>query len=118
MLNLKDIKKNITLIKKARKVMDQRIHETAVSIMAHASEHGDYSQMNELFLVLPNSARLEGFKVWVCDHSPLHFDAKVGLFIKARNNKTEYHVEKADATPFWKYTVETVKALNVDNLLD
>ena len=118
MLDIKTIEKNINLISKAGKVMDERIHITGVSILYHAHKHGDFSSINKLFQALPYSSRLEAFKVWVVEHTPLHFEDKTGLFVKSRHNKTEYRVEAANKTPFWKFTVEKTIVPNWDNVLN
>ena len=118
MLNLKEIKANIRLIKDAGDKMDIRIHETGVSVLSHAKEHGDWSEMQRLYDALPRSARRQAFVTWVKDNSPLHFDDKLGKFLKSKGNKAEYNVDGANAVPFWDYTKEIVQTLNVDKLLD
>jgi hypothetical protein len=118
MLNLKQIKHNITLINRAGQVMDERIHLTGVSILSHAKEHGDWSQMQRLYEALPKSSRRKAFEKWVCAFSPLKFDDKLGKFMKPKKTKVEYDVEGADATPFWDYTKEVAQSLDLDKLLN
>lgn len=116
MLNLKNITKNISLIKSAGIKLDARIHETGVSIMNHARQYHDWSKMQDLYDALPKSGRREAFVKWVSDFTPLHF--KDGLFLKPKKSSREYDVDGANATPFWEYTKEVAMVLNVDSLLD
>jgi hypothetical protein len=117
MLNLKEIKHTIGLIKTAGNVMDERIHSTGVSIINHANECGDWTQVNALYQALPKSARRVGFVEWVVAFTPLKFDDKAKVFLRAKSSKKAYDVEGAEATPFWDFTVEHTSALNVDTLL-
>ena len=117
MLNIKQINQNITNIRKAGVLMDQRIHETGVSIIAHAAQHGDFTSMQRLYEALPRSVRKQSFVKWVVDHTPLNFDEKLAKFLKTKSKTRTYDVEKANATPFWDYTVEVAKTLDVDKLL-
>ena len=118
MLNLKEVNKNITLIKTAGLKMDQRIHETVVSIMHHAEKHGDWTAMQRLYDAFPRSGRRKAFEVYVVDHTPLKFDDKLNKFIKPKSSKKPWMIQEANDTPFWDYTKEQVKALDVDKLLD
>lgn len=118
MLNLKQIKHNIRLIKGAGEKLDTRVHETGVSILEHAREHGRWTDIQSLYEALPKSGRRKAFVKWVVDHSPLIFDDKLGKFAKSKASKREYDVDGANATPFWDYTKEVVQTLNVDNLLN
>ncbi len=117
MLNLKMINKNIRLIKNAGVKLDERIHETGVSIMHHASEHGDFTAMQRLFNALPQSARRKAFVKWVVDHTPLNFEEKTGIFVKPRKTSKVYNVKGANDQPFWVYTNEVKPALDLDKLL-
>jgi len=115
-MELKTIKANIKWIANTGEKYDTKLHDTGVGILKHASEHGDFSEMNNLFNAMGKSSRKEAFKKWVCDHSPLKFDDKVGVFTKSKRNKTDYQYEAADAVPFWNYTVERVQTLDVDKM--
>ena len=117
MLNLKTINKNIRLIKNAGVKLDERIHETGVSIMHHANEHGDFTAMQRLYDALPQSARRKAFVKWVVDHTPLNFEEKTQYFIKSRKTTKVYNVESANNQPFWIYTNEVKPALDLDKLL-
>jgi hypothetical protein len=118
MLDLKTINKNIRLIKDAGELLDTRIHETGVSIMQHAADHGDWSAMQRLYSALPKSGRRKAFVQWVIDFTPLKFDDKLGIFLKAKSSKREYDVQGANETPFWEYTKELVQTVNVDKMLE
>ena len=118
MLTLKEINKKILSIGKSGKTLDDNIHLVGVSILNHASEHGDFSAMNRLISAMPKSARTQALIKWVVDHSPLYHDVKTNLFIKSKNNKTEYNVEQANDIPFWEYTIEKVVVPNYDNILN
>lgn len=117
MLNLKQIKHNIRLIKNAADLMDERIHETGVSILAHANEHGDWTATQSLYEALPKSARREAFVKWITDHSPLKFDKELKRFIKPKKSKRGYDVDGANAQPFWDYTKEVAPKLDLNKLL-
>ena len=114
MLTLKEINKKILSIGKSGKTLDDNIHLVGVSILNHASEHGDFSAMNRLVSAMPKSARTQALIKWVVDHSPLYHDVKTNLFIKSKNNKTEYNVEQANDIPFWEYD----NILNFQNILN
>ena len=118
MLNLKGINTNIKNIKNAGIKLDQRIHETGVSIMQHAADHGDWTPMQRLFDALPKAGRKKAFVTWVVSFTPLKFDDKLGTFVKSKKSKREYDVAGANATPFWDYTKEVAQTLDVDKLLD
>jgi len=117
MLNLKQIKTTIKLIRNAGVKLDQRINDAGVSIMNHANEHGDWSQMNALYEALPKSARRKAFVKWVSDHGPLKFDDKKGTFVRPVKVKVKtFDVEGANATAFWDYTKEVANTLDLDKL--
>lgn len=117
MLNLKTINKNIRLIKNAGVKLDERIHVTGVSIMHHASEHGDFTAMQRLYDALAQSARRKAFVKWVVDHTPLNFEEKTQYFVKSRKTTKVYNVKSANDQPFWIYTNEVKPALDLDKLL-
>lgn len=118
MLTLKQIKSTINLIRKAGETMDERIHSVGVSIAHHAEQHGDWTEFQRLYDVMPKSSRRKALVTWIIDHTPLKFDDKAGLFVKAKTNKKPYDFEAMNQTPFWEYTKEVVQSLDVDKLLD
>ena len=117
MLNIKEINKNITLIKTAGKKLDDRVQNTLVSIFNHAEIHGDWTAIQRLYDVLPKVSRRKAFVRYTIDHSPLNFDDKLSLFAKSKNKARSWEVEKASKVAFWDYTVEIVKAVDVDKML-
>lgn len=118
MLDLKGINKNIRLIQDAGIKLDARIHETGVSILNHAADHGDWTPIQRLYDALPKSARRGAFVKWVKDFSPLNFDDKTQKWAKSgKNTSRVYDVDGANKNPFWDYTKEIVGTLDVDKLL-
>lgn len=116
MLDLKTITHNINLIRTAGIKLDQRVHDTATSIMSHAANCGDFGKMNTLYEALPKSARRLAFVAWVVAHTPLKFDDKVGMFMKVKKSTKEYDVDGAVATPFWEFSTEMVRVVDVDKI--
>lgn len=105
--------------------VDEAIHETGLSAMAHAEQHGDARRMLDLFQIMGNTTRVQGFLVWVNMFSPIRITqgkekTTVKLLKKDDKNYVPFDVETAAVRPFW--TLEEAKervpqALSMDGFI-
>lgn len=90
-LTIKQANKTIKLISEAGRKLDQRIHDVAVSGLAHFLQHGDTTLISELCHAMPRSARGNALKFWMTKHSRngIKWNAKAhngkGGWTKAKN---------------------------------
>lgn len=107
MADKRDIQKRITSIRNRGAKMDRDIHETAVLCLTHASEHGDITLLSKLAEAMPKSTRRKALIAWAVAHAPITFSEKQEQFkLKKKRNESDWHIEEADAVPFWDYTKE------------
>lgn len=104
--------KNIARIKKAGKAIQELIHTTAVSTLAHIRDHGDYTLAVQLLDALPNGQRVKALAHWYNHFSDgaakFSFDPKAGWSCKlAKHRKAEqFDVDGAYAVSFADLTTE------------
>lgn len=101
------IRADIDTIKTNGAVLDDLIHETAVSCLAHAEAHGDVTLCSRLVQAMPRSSRSKALVHWFTQFGPLHFSKKEQGFVLAKGkNVKKYDVAGAMETPFYDFTSE------------
>lgn len=95
------------------KVLQGRIHDTAVSTLNHAAEHGDTTLACRLLDALPNGQRVKSLAFWFTHFSgkqmSFSVDKSTGKYackLKGGWTKTAFDVPAAAATTFADLTVE------------
>jgi len=105
LLSRDQIVRNCMTIRKAGKKMDELIHQTGVSVIAHAEKHGDTTLIDRLFSVMPKSSRAKALKTWIEDFGPVSWDEDLDRFKLDKEKKAR--VNEAAKIPFWEYTQES-----------
>ena len=102
------------------------VHNTAIAMATHASEHGDMTLFVDLYNALHTSNRRKAFAVWLYDFTPIRLKVKddIALAKGSRILKpeekgyTEWNLEGLNAVKYWDYTTEKdPKAFDADSLL-
>lgn len=114
-MTIKQAMSTIKLISKAGATLDARIHDVAVSGLAHYGEHGDLTTLTELCHAMPKSGRGNALKLWCTKHvgkATIKWNAKAyngkGGFVKA-NTLSAVDIDlcitsgiaKAESEPFY-----------------
>ena len=104
----------ISMIGKTAKTLQADIHQTAVSVLAHTKEHGDYRGVLSLLAALPNGQRVQALGVWFGHFSngALKCEKKAGQWVVVFDSKLvdKIDVELAGETDFGTLTKETKPA--------
>jgi len=100
-LTLKKCKETTTLISKAGVKLDQRIHDVAVSGIAHWLQCGDNTILTELVKAMPKSGRGNALKFFISKHTKgmLKWDSK------ANNGTGGYKGKKLDVNSWEKIAI-------------
>jgi len=115
-MTIKQAMSTIKLISKAGATLDARIHEVAVSGLAHYGEHGDLTTLTELCHAMPKSGRGNALKLWCTKHvgkAQIKWNAKAysgkGGFVKANTLSAvdidlciTSGIKEAEAEPFYE----------------
>lgn len=111
MADKRDILKRINSIRTRGKKMDRDIHETAVLCLVHAREYDDITLLSKLTAAMPKSTRRKALIAWANAHAPVNFQTKTEQFkLKKKRSQSDWHVDEADAVPFWEFTKEKAPA--------
>lgn len=120
-----EAEKSIASIKTRGNKLQADIHQTAVSVLSHAAEHGDVTLINRLMLALPASARRNALASWFIKHGKLAANmdkasrADVPL-VYDRDSTNGWQVEAAIALPYWemKAAESGSRELDISKALD
>lgn len=98
------ITKSIKSVETRGKALDNLIHLTACSILAHVHEHREVSLANKLLNALPKSGRKNALIAWFEAYGEMLFDGKDKEMKFCKDTTTEQ--DKAELDPFWKFVPE------------
>lgn len=99
-----EIMKSIKSIATRGKALDESIHLTACSILAHVHQHREVSLMNKLITAMPKSARKNAIIDWCTTFGEMAWDGKQKAVVFVKDSTT--YQDKAEACPFWSFKPE------------
>lgn len=114
-MDIKTINRKIGEISKSGKALTNKIVEVEIAAMHHLEQHKDSGALSRLVLAVPASMRREALKVHIMDHVPVTWNEEKQVF-KSKKKGT-FNIAGAEAVPFYDYTKEEAKKLNLDKLL-
>lgn len=114
-MDIKTINRKIGEISKSGKALTNKIVEVEIAAMRHLEQHKDSGALSRLVLAVPASMRREALKVHIMDHVPVTWNEEKQVF-KSKKKGT-FNIAGAEAVPFYDYTKEEAKKLNLDKLL-
>lgn len=109
-MSLKKIDSNIKLIIVNAAKLNERIHDTAVMIAAHANEHGDCTRALTLVKAMPASMRRTMLVLWFETFTPIRIKLtadKVGMLKADAKTFTPFDLDGGKAKPFYELAEET-----------
>lgn len=88
-----------------------KIHEVAVSALAHAEEHGDVTLIAKLVYGLPKGTRANLVSKWARAFAPIKFsDRDMNAKMDKSATAIAFDVDGSEATPFWEMKSEVKPA--------
>ena len=113
-LNMKQAQRDVKLISAAGKKLDERIHNVAVSGVAHCLMYGDTTLISDLCRAMPKSGRGNALKQWFTKYLPVEWKAKAhggkgGFSLKSNHGLRDMH---------WALKIATTITANGDKFYD
>ena len=115
-MDIKTINRKIGEISRSGKALQNKIVEVELAAMLHLEQHKDSGALSRLVLAVPASMRREALKIHIMDHVPVTWNEENQVF-KSKKKGT-FNIAGAEAVPFYEYTKESAKKINLDKLLN
>lgn len=106
MTSLKDIKSATDMIKTSGKELQELVHRTACSVLAHTHKHRNINVLTDFLDAVPDMVRKNALQQWFETFGSVEFTAaKEGDKPSWRMRPTGHKVRLGDAMvkPFWKF---------------
>lgn len=114
------IDKNLTLIASKGKALKKLAQETAVALLAHYAEHGDYTRFSKFADVVASSMSKSlrtAFIEWAVAHSSIKWDQDKKTFYHQKGQKLEADIPAASLLAFWEVERESKPFIFDGNML-
>ena len=115
-MDIKTLNRKIGEISRSGKALQNKIVEVELAAMLHLEQHKDSGALSRLVLAVPASMRREALKIHIMDHVPVTWNDENQVF-KSKKKGT-FNIAGAEAVPFYEYTKESAKKINLDKLLN
>ncbi len=112
-MSLKKINAGIRAIATSAARVNERIHEVAVLIAAHANEHGDCTPAGRLVEAMPASMRRSMLVLWFNTFTPIRVNLstfKTGMLKAEQKGFVAFDVEAGTAKPFYSLAKDKPEA--------
>lgn len=116
-MSLKSIDQRIRRIVTNSAKLNVLIHETAVMVAKHASEHGDCTRALSLVKAMPASMRRTMLVLWFNTYTPIRVvltNDKVGMLKPEAKGYVPFDIEGGSETPFYELAEQNAESQPLD----